>query len=231
MYEGEEIWRSVDQYFIDHLVNEDDALRQARLSSTRTVMPEADVAPNQGAFLSVIAQIAGARRVLEFGTLAGYSTIWLARAIGPDGTVVTLEIDEATADIARKNFERAGVAGRVQLIVGPAADSARALIEAGTEPFDVVFIDADKPNNPLYLKAALALSRPGTVIVGDNVVRNGAIVDPESDDPRVHGTWALIERLGSDNTLEATALQTVGLKGWDGFAIGIVKRSSPTELQ
>ena len=161
MYQGEEIWRDVDRYFIDHLVDEDDALAQARTSSSRTVMPEADVAPNQGAFLSVIAQIAGARRVLEFGTLAGYSTIWLARAVGPKGAVVTFEIDEATAAVARQNFERAGVADRIELIVGPAVESVQALIDAGTEPFDLVLIDADKPNNPRYLDAALRVSRPG----------------------------------------------------------------------
>jgi len=223
MYQGEEIWRDVDRYFIDHLVEEDDALARARTSSSRTVMPEADVAPNQGAFLSVIAQIAGARRVLEFGTLAGYSTIWLARAVGPTGTVVTFEIDEATAAVARENFERAGVGDRIELIVGPAIDSVRALVDAGTEPFDLVFIDADKPNNPHYLDAALELSKPGTVIIGDNVVRNGAIADPDSDDPRVHGTWALIDKLGSADTIAASALQTVGLKGWDGFAIAVVR--------
>jgi predicted O-methyltransferase YrrM len=223
MYQGEPIWRDVDQYLVDHLVHEDDALALARTSSSRTAMPEADVAPNQGAFLSVIAQIAGARRVLEFGTLAGYSTIWLARAVGATGTVVTLEINEEAAAIARENFERAGVADRVELIVGPASDSVQSLIDAGTEPFDLVFIDADKPNNPHYLDAALALSRPGTVVICDNVVRNGAIADPDSADPRVHGTWALIEKLGTNHSIAASALQTVGLKGWDGFAIAVVR--------
>ena len=226
MYEGDEIWRGVDRYFIDHLIDEDDALVHARLSSARTVMPEADVAPNQGAFLSVVAQIAGARRILEFGTLAGYSTIWLARAVGPTGTVTTFEIDEETAEVARENFAGAGVADRIELIVGPAAESAQALLDSKVEPYDLVFIDADKPNNPRYLDVALKLSRPGTVIIGDNVVRNGAIADPDSSDPRVHGTWALIDRLGSENNIAATALQTVGLKGWDGFAIGVVKSSA-----
>lgn len=228
MYEGEQVWRDVDTYFIDHLVDEDEALAQARLSSARTVMPEADVAPNQGAFLAVIAQIAGARRVLEFGTLAGYSTIWLARAVGPDGRVTTFEIDEETAAVARENFERAGVADRIELVVGPAIDSAEALLDAEVAPYDLVFIDADKPNNPHYLDIALKLSRPGTVIIGDNVVRNGAVADPSSDDPRVHGTWALIDRLGSEDNVAATALQTVGLKGWDGFAIGVVTGPTPS---
>lgn len=223
MYNGDERWREVDRYFVDRLVEEDDALVRARESSSRTVMPEADVAPNQGAFLALIAQIAGARRVLEFGTLAGYSTIWLARAVGPAGTVITLEIDEATAAVARENFGRAGVLGRIELMVGPAIDSVRALVDAGTEPFDLVFIDADKPSNPQYLDAALQLSRPGTVIICDNVVRNGAVVDAQSDDPRVHGTWALVEKLGGDESIAATALQTVGLKGWDGFVIAVVR--------
>ncbi|MFT4082635.1 MAG: O-methyltransferase [Nocardioides sp.] len=224
VYDGEAIWSAVDTYFIDRLVTEDEALVHARESSIRTVMPQADVSPSQGAFLGVIARIAGARRVLEFGTLAGYSTIWLARAIGPAGRVVTFEVDERTAAVARDNFIRAGVADRIELVVGPAVDSVRALVDAPVDPFDLVFIDADKPNNPAYLEAALALSRPGTVIIGDNVVRNGAVADPGSSDPRVHGTWALIELLGQDDRIDATALQTVGLKGWDGFAIGVVKR-------
>lgn len=226
MYEAEELWREVDRYFADRLVAEDEALVHARESSSRTVMPEADVAPNQGAFLALIAQIAGARRVLEFGTLAGYSTIWLARAVGPSGTVITLEIDEATAAVARENFERAGVADRVELMVGPAIDSVRGLIDSGTEPFDLVFIDADKPSNPQYLEAALRLSKPGTVIICDNVVRNGAVADAQSDDPRVHGTWALVEKLGGDDSISATALQTVGLKGWDGLVICLVRREA-----
>jgi predicted O-methyltransferase YrrM len=223
VYDGEASWAKVDDYFIDRLVGEDGALAAARESSARTAMPQADVAPNQGAFLSVIARIAGARRVLEFGTLAGYSTIWLARAVGPAGTVVTFEIDPATAAVAMENLRRAGVADRVELVVGPAIESVRALIAANAEPFDLVFIDADKPSNPAYLSAALALSHPGTVIVGDNVVRNGAVADPASTDPRVHGTWGLIDLLGQDDRIEATALQTVGLKGWDGFVIGVVR--------
>jgi len=223
MYKGEASWAAVDDYFIDRLVHEDDALAVARASSSDTVRPLADVSPNQGAFLSVIAQIAGAQRVLEFGTLAGYSTIWLARAVGPRGKVVTFEIDEPTAAIARANFERAGVTDRIELIVGAAAESVNKLVENRVEPFGLVFIDADKPNNPRYLEAALKLSRPGTVIIGDNVVRNGAVAEPASTDPRVQGTWALIDMLGSDDRISATAMQTVGLKGWDGFTIAVVR--------
>jgi predicted O-methyltransferase YrrM len=222
MYKSEDLWREVDRYFISELIHEDSALTRARASSEETVMPQADVAPNQGALLSIIAKIAGARRILEFGTLAGYSTIWLARAAGPQGTVVTLEADEPTAAIARRNFENAGVAGSVELILGPAAESVQRLISRGTEPFDLVFIDADKPNNPLYLEAALKLSRPGTVIIGDNVVRNGAVTSAESDDPRVRGVRDFITAMGRNGGLETTALQTVGLKGWDGFTIAVV---------
>lgn len=215
-------WHDVDRYFIDQLVSEDDALIAARESSEFTALPFADVSPTQGALLSVIARLSGARRVLEFGTLAGYSAIWLARAIGPHGRLITLEIDEPTAAIARDNLDRAGVGDRVDIIVGPALESVRHLAESGAEPFDLVFIDADKPNNPHYLDAALQLSRPGTVIIADNVVRGGSVTDDDSDDPRVRGTRALIERMGADPRLHATALQTVGLKGWDGFAIAVV---------
>lgn len=222
MYESEELWRDVDRYFIGELVHEDAALAEARDSSAQTVMPRADVAPNQGAFLSIIAKIAGARRVLEFGTLAGYSTIWLARAVGPGGRVVTLEADEPTAAVAWRNFENAGVAGIVELIAGPAAESVQKLVDGGAEPFDLVFIDADKPSNPRYLEAALKLSRPGTVIIGDNVVRNGAVTDPGSDDPRVRGVREFTAAMGRNKDLQATALQTVGVKGWDGFSIAVV---------
>lgn len=215
-------WHDVDRYFIDKLVSEDDALVAARESSAYTALPFADVSPTQGALLSVIARLSGARRVLEFGTLAGYSAIWLARAIGDEGRLITLEIDEPTAAIARENLDRAGVGDRVEILVGPAIDSARRLVQSGAEPFDLVFIDADKPNNPHYLDAAIELSRPGTVIIADNVVRGGLVTDRASEDPRVLGTRALIERMGDDPRLHATALQTVGLKGWDGFAIAVV---------
>ncbi len=223
MYEGEPAWSAVDEYLIAQLVHEDEVLAAARLTSSGTAMPRAEVAPNQGAFLSIIAQLAGARRVLEFGTLAGYSTIWFGRAVGPAGHVVTLEVDEHAASVATENFKRAGVTDRIKLMVGPAAESVQLLINQGVEPFDLVFIDADKPSNRAYLDAALTLSRPGTVIIGDNIVRNGAVTDALSDDPRVQGTRSMIEMLGNDARLTASALQTVGLKGWDGFVIAVVK--------
>jgi predicted O-methyltransferase YrrM len=162
--------------------------------------------------------------VLEFGTLAGYSTVWLARAVGPTGHVTTLELEEQNAEIARQNLERAGVADRVEILVGPAADSAQHLIDTATDPYDFVFIDADKPSNPAYLRASLELTRPGAVIVIDNVVRNGAVTDPDSPDERVQGVRTVMADIASDPRLDATTLQTVGAKGWDGFTL--IRRTS-----
>ena len=218
-YESVPAWREVDAYFGAALVSEDAALAAARESSAATTMPDAEVAPNQGAFLALLTKIAGASRVLEFGTLAGYSTIWFARAVGPAGRVVTLELEESNAAVARANLARAGVLDRVDVHVGPAAAAAQRLLDARTEPFDLVFIDADKPSNPLYLDAALRLTRPGALIVIDNVVRDGAVVAPDTGDPRVDGVRAVTADIAANPDLEATALQTVGLKGWDGLII------------
>lgn len=218
-YDEAAAWAAVDRFFEDQLVVADEALVAAERSSERTTMPHAAVSAGQGRLLGLIAQLAGARRVLEFGTLAGYSTIWLARAVGPAGQVVTLELEESNAEVARENLKRAGVSDRVEVFVGPAAESAGRLIATDTEPFDLVFIDADKPNNPQYLEASLALTRPGAVIVIDNVVRAGAVVDPDSADPKVHGVRAVTEMIAGNPELEATAVQTVGGKGWDGFIL------------
>lgn len=220
MYESLEQWRAVDDYFVSTLVEEDDALVRARDDSRAAGLPDHEVAPNQGALLSLLARMSGARRVLEIGTLGGYSTIWLARAAGH---VTTLEVDPACARIAQANLERAGVADRVTLVTGPAVDSLAALIERRVEPYDLVFIDADKPNNPRYLAAALRLTRPGSVIVADNVVRDGAVADPDSTDGRVRGVRTFLDLVAADSRLEATALQTVGSKGWDGFALALVR--------
>jgi predicted O-methyltransferase YrrM len=219
MYESDSLWRDVDAYFVETLVDEDAALAQAREAGALTTMPRAEVAPNQGKLLALLAQMTGATRVLEFGTLAGYSTIWLARAVGEHGHVTSLELEEQNAAVARANLERARVSERVDIIVGPAADSARRLIDANTEPYDFVFIDADKPSNPEYLKASLTLSHPGTVIVIDNVVRNGAVINPDSTDERVRGVRTVLKDIADDPRLDATALQTVGSKGWDGLAL------------
>lgn len=218
-YASAPAWRSVDRYFTAALVDEDAALVEARESGARTTMPNAEVAANQGALLGLLAQIGGARRILEFGTLAGYSTVWFARAVGDGGRVVTFELEEQNAAVARENLERAGVGDRVDVIVGPAAESAQTLIDDGVGPFDLVFIDADKPSNPTYLAATLELTRPGSVIVIDNVVRDGAVSDEKSQDPRVQGVRAVVDAIASNPELEATALQTVGEKGWDGLII------------
>ncbi|MFI7497742.1 O-methyltransferase [Streptomyces sp. NPDC049687] len=219
MYESESAWRDVDAYFVDTLVPEDQALVEARESGRGSSMPQAEVAANQGKLLALLCGMVGARRVLEFGTLVGYSTVWLARAVGDAGHVTSLELEENNAAVARGNLERAGVAGRVDVVVGSAAESAWRLVEEGVEPYDFVFIDADKPSNPEYLKASLALTRAGSVIVIDNVVRNGAVVDPDSADARVQGVRAVLADIARDSRLEATALQTVGSKGWDGFTV------------
>lgn len=222
MGEMDNAWTAVDDYLIERLVPEDEALAETRRSSAETVTPGIDVTANMGAFLALLVQISGAKRVLEFGTLAGYSSIWMARAMDDDGAVVTLDIDPAAAQVARRNFTAAGVAERVQVRVGPALESARALIAEGAEPFDLLFIDADKANNPHYLEASLKLSHPGTVIVIDNVVRGGAVVDEGSADPDIRGIRTLMDQIEADDRLSATALQTVGLKGWDGFLLARV---------
>jgi predicted O-methyltransferase YrrM len=214
-----ERWRAVDGYFVDMLVDEDGPLVQARLTSAESSMPRAEVSPNQGALLSLLVRMCGARRVLEIGTLTGYSTIWLARAAD---RVTTLEVDPGNAKLATRNLARAGVTDRVEVLVGPAVESLAALIDVGTAPYDLVFIDADKPSNPRYLEAALRLTRPGSVIVLDNVVRDGAVIDPESTDPRVQGVREFLRMVRDNPRLSATALQTVGSKGWDGFAILMV---------
>ncbi|WP_241895195.1 O-methyltransferase [Glutamicibacter sp. BW78] len=218
-YEATDDWHAVDRYFTSTLVREDSILAVARDSGDATTMPNAEVAANQGAFLEILAKIAGARRVLEFGTLAGYSTIWLARAVGEQGQVVTLELEPENAAVAKANFHAAGVSHQIETIVGPATESTERLINDDTEPFDFVFIDADKPNNPAYLAAALKLTHSGAVIVIDNVVRNGAVADAASADPRVQGVRTVAEDIAAHPDLDGTALQTVGEKGWDGLII------------
>ncbi|QOR70857.1 O-methyltransferase [Ruania alkalisoli] len=211
---------AVDDYLVATLVDEDDALVSAREAAAETTMPGAAVAPNQGKLLAMLAAAIGAHRVLELGTLAGYSTIWLARAVGPGGRVVTLEVSEQNASVARRNLDHAGVGDVVDIMLGPAAESAQRLIDTGQEPFDLVFIDADKPSNATYLRAALELTRPGSLIVLDNVVRSGRIADAASaEEPDVRGVHEALALAASDPRLDGTALQTVGSKGWDGFAL------------
>lgn len=215
-------WAAVDAYLTGTLVDEDPDLVAAREAGRAAGLPAIEVSPLQGKLLALLCTMTGARRVLEFGTLAGYSALWFARAVGPEGHVTTLELDPVHAAVARENLARAGVAHRVDVHEGPAAETARALVDAGTEPYDLVFIDADKPGNSRYLELAVALSRPGTVVVVDNVVRAAAVADAGSDDPRVQGSRAVLDAMAAHPRLEATALQTVGSKGWDGFALAVV---------
>lgn len=215
-------WTAVDDYFTDHLVGEDEALRAALDASAKAGLPPINVAPNQGKLLQLIAQLHGARRILEIGTLGGYSTIWLARALPGDGHLVSLEADPLHADVARGNLAHAGLAGRTEVRLGPALDTLAALADEGAEPFDLVFIDADKPNNPRYLEWALKLTRRGSVIIGDNVARGGAVADSDSTDPSVRGIRAFVELAGDNPRLSATAVQTVGAKGHDGFLLARV---------
>ncbi|MCD2109803.1 O-methyltransferase [Rhodococcus rhodochrous] len=213
-------WSATDNYLTDVLIGDDPALSSALEANAAAELPPIDVSAPQGKFLHLLARIRGARRVLEIGTLGGYSTIWLARAVGESGRVVTLEYEPRHAEVARANLDRAGVGDRVDIRVGPALDSLPGLVDE--DPFDLVFIDADKENNSNYVRAALGLSRPGTVIVVDNVVRAGAIVDQDSGDERVRASRDVLELLAQEPRLDATALQTVGSKGWDGFALAVV---------
>ncbi|WP_405781146.1 O-methyltransferase [Streptomyces sp. NBC_00859] len=221
-HQDQDQWTEVDRYFTDHLAPADDALDAALASSDAAGLLPINVAPNQGKLLHLLARIQGARTILEFGTLGGYSTIWLARALPSDGRLVSLEADPAAADVARANLARAGLDAIAEVRTGAALDTLPQLAAEGAGPFDLVFIDADKPNNPHYLEWALKLTRPGSVIIGDNVVRDGAVVDPGSTDPRVQGTRALIEMIAEHPKLSATALQTVGSKGYDGFVLAQV---------
>jgi predicted O-methyltransferase YrrM len=218
-----EKWHKVDSYFAGLLAPHDMALGDALDANASAGLPAHDVSPLQGKLLALFVAMTGARRVLEIGTLGGYSTIWLARALPTSGSVVTIEASSAHADVARANLDRAGVADRVELRVGRALDVLPLLEAEATAPFDLIFIDADKPNNPAYLDWALRLSRPGTVIIGDNVVRGGAVIDPVSSDPNVRGVRRFLDAIAADPRLDATAIQTVGEKGWDGFVLAVVR--------
>jgi predicted O-methyltransferase YrrM len=220
---NQETWSNVDKYFTDLLVPSDPALNAALADTDAAGLPQHNVAPNQGKLLQLLAKICGARTILEIGTLGGYSTIWLARALPTGGRLVTLEANPKHAEVAFANIVRAGLASVVDLRVGKAVDILPRLAAEGIAPFDLIFIDADKPSNPEYLGWSLKLSRPGTVIIGDNVVRNGAVTDSSSTDPNVQGVRRFLQLISSERRLSATALQTVGSKGYDGFAIAIVQ--------
>ena len=216
-------WSAVDAYFTDTIVGQDGALEAALAANAAAGLPRIDVSPPHGKLLYLLARTAGAVRALEIGTLGGYSTIWIARALPPHGRLVTLEAAEKHAAVARENIAGAGLSDRVQLRVAPALDNLPRIEAGGLGPFDFVFIDADKSNNANYLSWALRLSRPGTVIVVDNVVREGAIVDGAASDPGTAGVRSMFEWMAREPRLQATAIQTVGAKGWDGFALAIVE--------
>lgn len=215
-------WSAVDQYFADVLVPSDDVLDAALKDSDAAGLPQHNVAPNQGKLLELFVRISGARTVLEIGTLGGYSTIWLGRVLPEGGRLVTLEANAAHAEVAARNIARAGLDSVVDLRVGKAIDILPLLATEDAAPFDLIFIDADKPSNPAYLAWSLKLSRPGTLIIADNVVRNGAVTDALSTDPNVVGVRRFLELVSAEPRLSATAIQTVGSKGYDGFAIAVV---------
>lgn len=216
-----ESWRAVDDYIAGKLLGDDDALAAALAHNAEQGLPPIDVSAAQGKMLSLLAQIAGARRILEIGTLGGYSTIWLARALPDDGQLVTLELEPHHAQVARENLERAGMSAKVDIRVAPASESLAAMTDE--TPFDFVFIDADKQNNAHYVAEAIRLGRPGTTIIVDNVVREGGILETASDDERIVGTRALFDMLAANPRLDATAVQTVGAKKWDGFVLARVR--------
>ncbi|MFJ3819982.1 O-methyltransferase [Streptomyces nodosus] len=222
MSTAQEAWDDVDAYFTTLLAPDDEALTEALRDSDAAGLPQIAVSPNQGKLLHLLARIQGARRVLEIGTLGGYSTIWLARALPEDGRLITLEYSAVHAEVARRNLDRAGLGEIAQVRVGPALESLPKLAEEHPEPFDLVFIDADKVNNPQYVEWSLRLTRPGGLIILDNVVRGGRVTDPDSEDLSVRGTRAALELIASHPRLSGTAIQTVGTKGYDGFALARV---------
>ncbi|MGZ0750140.1 O-methyltransferase [Kluyvera sichuanensis] len=213
-------WSDVDNYLIENLIPSDPVLSQVLENNHRAGLPAHDVAANQGQLLALFIRMVGAKSILEIGTLGAYSTIWMARELPPNGRLITLEADPLHARVARENIALAGLDSVVTLREGPALDSLATLEDAA--PFDVIFIDADKPNNPYYLQWALKYSRPGTLIIGDNVVRDGEVTNPNSTDDRVLGVRRFIEMMHNDPRLTVTALQTVGIKGWDGFTLAWV---------
>ncbi len=220
---SKELWSAVDDYIVSNLLPPDPALEQALQSNAAAGLPSIDVAPNQGKLLHLLARIQRAERFLEIGTLGGYSTIWLARALPASGRLITLEVEPRHAKVAAANVARAGLSSLVDIRVGPALDSLAQLHQEGAAPFDFIFIDADKPNNAAYLDWSVQLSRPGTVIVVDNVIREGAVIQADDSDSRVQGSRRLFESLVADTRLDATSLQTVGSKGYDGFVLALVK--------
>lgn len=215
------VWKNVDHYFMDKLLPKNEQLNAVLQANKTASIPEIDVSPTQGKLLYLLAKMKGAANILEIGTLGGYSSIYLAKALPREGKVVTLEINEEYAKVARQNIEKAGYEEKIEVIVGNALETLPELKNEG-RLFDFIFIDADKPNNPAYLKWAIQLAHSGAIIVADNVVRAGAITDENSEDERVRGVQQFMELLKEEPGIEATAIQTVGVKGYDGFVLAIV---------
>lgn len=219
---NQEQWNTMDELLTSRLLPPDSALDAALETSAAAGLPSINVAPNQGKLLQLLATLRGARRILEVGTLGGYSTIWLARALPADGHLISLEANPDNATVARANIERAGLSEQVSIVTGDAAQTLATLVADSVEPFDMIFLDADKKSYPAYLRLSLLLSRPGTLIMGDNVIRRGRIADLASTDPDVVGLHEFFRLLAEDPRLDSTAVQTVGSKGWDGFSMTLV---------
>jgi predicted O-methyltransferase YrrM len=219
---AEDLWTEVDNYFSERLIPSDPILESALEASKAAGLPAIAVSPNQGKLLQILAQIVGARSILEIGTLGGYSTIWLARALPAGGHLITLELDPKHAEVAKKNVSRAGFRDLVDIRIGDALKTLRKLSAERRGPFDLIFIDADKEHIPEYFEWALKFSRAGTLIIVDNVVRDGAVIDADSTDPSVVGVRRFVEQLRTTSGASGTAIQTVGIKGYDGFAIVLV---------
>nr|WP_315529415.1 O-methyltransferase [Carnobacterium maltaromaticum] len=219
----EELFSAVDAYFIDKLIEKEAIFDQVLANNQKHGLPPHDVSPSQGKFLYLLSKIAKAQRILEIGTLGGYSTIWFAKALPQNGKIISLEFDQTHAKVAQKNTKLAGFSDKIDIIVGPAAESLAQLVNENSLPFDLIFIDADKENNPLYLKYAQQLAKSGTIIIGDNVVRNGEVLSTESNDGRILGVRQFVDELATNQKLTSTAIETVGVKGYYGFTISIVE--------
>jgi predicted O-methyltransferase YrrM len=218
----QQLWTSVDDYITRLFIQSDPIMQDTLAASEAAGLPSISVAPNEGRLLMLLAQLCGARNILEIGTLGGYSTIWLARGMVSEGSLITLEANPKHAEIARLNIARAGFTDRVEVRVGPARDTLSQLAAEGRRPFDLIFIDADKESYPEYLAWSIKLARPGTLIIADNVIRDGKILDPTDTDPRVQGARRFNQLLADEPRVKATVIQTVGGKGHDGMAIAIV---------
>ncbi|WP_431682972.1 O-methyltransferase [Kitasatospora sp. KL5] len=216
---SQQVWTAVDDYFTETLIGDDPVLAAAQQAADAAGLPRIAVSAPQGKQLQLLAQTLGAKRVLEVGTLGGYSAIWMARALPADGRLVTLEIDPVHAEVARGNLKHAGFAEIAEVRVGPAAESLQQLADEGAAPFDLVFIDADKPSNPVYFAWALRLTRPGSLIIVDNTVRGGKVAEADSTDPAIVGTRRLHDAIAAEPRVSATSIQTVGAKGYDGFTM------------